>query len=400
MPRNGSGVYTPPLNSWNPAIDGALATPGDWNSMRDDIASAISQSVSSDGQTEMTGQLNMGGNRITQIGAPIGQGQALRWEQLIKGADIPSASSLPIPVEGALFNVTGTTTINSIPDVYPGRLVYLRFTGVLTITNSASLVMPRGASFTTRAGDILVFVNESPGIWVCVSLPSRVSALSAFRNKLINAQGVLNQRTYLSGTATTTANQYTRDRWKVIVSGQSASFTEVGISNTFSAPAGGLEQPIEGLNIEGGTYFLTWTGTATATVNGSAISNGGSVVLSAGTQANVRFINGTFREPQFELGTVTPFEYLPLEVTELRAQRYFENSQGNMSFTQPGNSGTVPQRTTVPYRVQKRVSPSVVVTLGVGSTSFISGNNRFVTFGFGGTTMQENSFSWTASAEI
>ena len=30
-----------------------------------------------------------------------------------------------------------------------------------------------------------------------------------FRNRLINAQGLINQRGYASGTATTTANQYT-----------------------------------------------------------------------------------------------------------------------------------------------------------------------------------------------
>lgn len=400
MPRNGTGGYSLPNNSWNPAVNGAAATAADWQSLIDDVATGLQQSVSSDGQTPMTGNLDMGGFVLTGLGAPSGTGQSLRWEQLVKGADIASAAALPIPVEGSYFNVTGTTTITSIPDVYPGRLVYLKFTGVLTLTNSASLVLPNLADYTTMAGDILVFLNDSPGVWVCVAYPNRTLALGTFRNKIINAQGLLNQRGYVSGTATTGANQYTIDRWKVVTSGQALTIAGSGISNILTAPAGGIEQVVEATFMEGGTYSLSWIGTATATVNGTPVTNGGTITLSANANATVRFTNGTVRLPQLERGWVTPFEYLPAEITEVRALRYFESSQGNMSFTQPGNSGSVPQRLPVMYRISKRASPSVAVTVGIGSVSFVSGNPVFAVFGFGGAAQQENQWSWTASSEL
>jgi len=400
MPRNGTGGYSLPSNSWNPAINGAAATAADWQNLINDVASAIQQSVSSDGQTPMTGNLSMGGFVLTGLGAPSGTGQSLRWEQLTKGADIASAAALPIPIEGSYFNVTGTTTITSIADVYPGRLVYLKFTGVLTLTNSASLVLPNLADYTTMAGDILVFMNDAPGVWVCVAYPNRTLALGTFRNKLINAQALLNQRGYASGAATTGANQYTLDRWRVVTSGQNLTYSVSGIANTMTAPAGGLEQVVEGTFMEGGVYSLSWVGTATATVNGTPVTNGGTITLTAGANATVRFTNGTVRLPQLEKGWVTPFEYLPLEINEVRCLRYFEASQGNMSFTQPGNSGSVPQRYSLVYRVSKRATPTVQVIIGIGSTSFIAGTSVFVTFGFGGTAQQENQWSWTASAEL
>lgn len=67
MARNGTGGYQLPANSWNPAVNGVAATATDWNSTAQDIQAAIQQSVSSDGQTPMTGNLNMNGNKITGL---------------------------------------------------------------------------------------------------------------------------------------------------------------------------------------------------------------------------------------------------------------------------------------------------------------------------------------------
>lgn len=66
MPRSG-GTYSLPTNSWNPAVSGTLATTADWQSLIDDVASALTQSVSKDGQTVMTGSLNMGGFNLTNV---------------------------------------------------------------------------------------------------------------------------------------------------------------------------------------------------------------------------------------------------------------------------------------------------------------------------------------------
>ncbi|MNK96458.1 hypothetical protein D3C87_1167380 [compost metagenome] len=174
MPRNGTGGYNLPSNSWNPAINGAAATAADWQSLINDVATAIQQSVSSDGQTPMTGSLQMGGFTISGLGAPTGVGQALRWEQLTKGADIASAAALPIPNEGAAFDVTGTTTITSFSGAFPGRIVYLKFDSGLTLTNSASLLMPNGKDLKPFPAEVYAFCNIDAGVWQCVGTPPRL----------------------------------------------------------------------------------------------------------------------------------------------------------------------------------------------------------------------------------
>lgn len=51
MPRNGSGTYVPPTNSWNPAVDGTPIQSTAWAAQLADISGGLSQSLSSDGQT-------------------------------------------------------------------------------------------------------------------------------------------------------------------------------------------------------------------------------------------------------------------------------------------------------------------------------------------------------------
>lgn len=67
MSRNGSGTYVPPTNSWSPAVSGTLATTADWTALLNDMVAALTQSVSKDGQTTMTGSLNMGGFSLTNV---------------------------------------------------------------------------------------------------------------------------------------------------------------------------------------------------------------------------------------------------------------------------------------------------------------------------------------------
>lgn len=151
-----------------------------------------------------------------------------------------------------------------------------------------------------------------------------IGSVISFRNLLINGTFSINQRVYASATATTTANQYTLDRWRVVTSGQNLSFGAASPDRVVTAPAGGIEQVVEGSNMVGGTYTLSWEGTATATVNGTAITNGGqTAALTAGANATIRFSGGTVGRAQFELGTVaTPFERRPPGIELLLCQRY------------------------------------------------------------------------------
>ncbi|WP_053194232.1 DUF2793 domain-containing protein [Chelatococcus sp. CO-6] len=192
------------------------------------------------------------------------------------------------------------------------------------------------------------------------------------RNLLINARGLVNQRGYVSGTATAAASRYTLDRWRVVAAGQALSWTEANGYRTFTAPAGGVEQVIEGVDVVAGTYVLSWTGTASASINGAAVAKGGTVSLAGGANVTVRFSGGTFALPQLERGTVpSAFEVRPFSQELIMCQRYFEKSYnlevapGTASQMGRRNQNTFQiaanHRADIPFRVIKRAAPTVTI---------------------------------------
>jgi hypothetical protein len=180
--------------------------------------------------------------------------------------------------------------------------------------------------------------------------------LSGFRNLIINGNPTINQRAYVSGTNTGGANEYTLDRWRVVTSGQNITFSTTAGVCTVTAPAGGVEQVIEGASILGGTYVLSWTGTATATVNGGAVAKGGTVTLTGGSNATVRFSSGTFTKVQLEPGSVAmPFEERPIGVELQLCQRYYEEVWCQWATNGSANMDHFNTR----FAVAKRAAPTM-----------------------------------------
>ena len=212
---------------------------------------------------------------------------------------------------------------------------------------------------------------------------SAATLKSGRKNLLINGSFRINQRGYVSATATTGANEYTLDRWRVVTSGQNITFSALGTDNTITCPAGGLEQEIEALNVYGGTYVISWTGTATCTVGGTARTDGESFTLTANTNAIVKFSGGTVKEAQLEPGvTATNFEQRPIGEELILCQRYYCLPQVcttyNLSSYVNNSVGMWP----VPFPVEMRVSP----TLSVDTTGWSFGTTDTPTFNNGTKT--------------
>lgn len=181
-----------------------------------------------------------------------------------------------------------------------------------------------------------------------------------FRNLLNNARFFVNQRGYVSGTNTSFANQYTLDRWRVVTSGQNITFSDSDNIRTVTAPVGGIEQVIEGANIQSGTYTLNWTGTATATVDGGAVSKGGTVTLTGNVNATVKFSNGTVATPQLEPGSIaTPPELIPIQLDTQLCKRYYEQVTIFMQVSSETAGAGI--GAAVNFSVAKRVSPTISV---------------------------------------
>jgi hypothetical protein len=223
MPRN-SGIYSPTNGSWsNGAVNGALASLADWQTLLTDLSNALTQSVSRDGQSPMTGDLPMGGFKLTGLGAGSVAGQSLTWEQLFAQgteADVASASTTDIGIQNSNFlRITGTTTITSFGANYRGPR-YLRFAGAVTLTNSSTLVLPGGTDFTTTAGDVLVAIPKATSGtadgWYIVSTPQSLSGfitatgVATLTNKTIEAGIFTNGYTEEVATANT-STAYTID---------------------------------------------------------------------------------------------------------------------------------------------------------------------------------------------
>lgn len=161
MPRNSSGVYSPPVSSFNPATNGNLATAGDFNALLADLSTALTDSLSRGGNGSLTANLNAGSNKITSLAIGTGTGDAVAWQQLFQGgtmADIASAATVDIGVQNTSFlRMTGTTTVTSFGTNFRGPR-FITFEGAVTLTHSSTLVLPGGANITTAAGDSLIVI--------------------------------------------------------------------------------------------------------------------------------------------------------------------------------------------------------------------------------------------------
>lgn len=208
---------------------------------------------------------------------------------------------------------------------------------------------------------LLGSTGNAPEARAALGVPNS-GPLSGLRNLIINGNFSVNQRGYASGTITTGANQYTLDRWRVVASGQAATFTATGAGRTVTAPSDGIEQVIEGASIGGGTYVVNWTGTASCTVNGVSRVKGSTFTLTAGSNATVRFSSGTVTDVQIEPGeVVTAFELRPVGVELALCQRYYCNVDGEHRFDGVLGSSAVSFGAVWFFPVGMRSAPTLVI---------------------------------------
>jgi len=103
MSRNGSGVYSLPAG--NPVVTGTTIASTWANNTLSDIASALTDSVAADGQTPMTGNLDLNSNKIINLATPTLTTDAVTKayaDALVGGSGTGSFTTL---------TVTGTTTL-------------------------------------------------------------------------------------------------------------------------------------------------------------------------------------------------------------------------------------------------------------------------------------------------
>ena len=79
MSRNGSGTYSLPAG--NPVVTGTTIASTWANTTMNDLAAALTGSVAADGQTPMTGNLDLNTNKIVNLVAGTAAGDAIEFAQ-------------------------------------------------------------------------------------------------------------------------------------------------------------------------------------------------------------------------------------------------------------------------------------------------------------------------------
>jgi hypothetical protein len=147
MSRNGSGVYSLPAG--NPVVTGTTISSSWANTTLSDIATALTGSVAADGQTAMTGNLQMANNKITGLAVASASGDALSFGQ--------AATISALTVSGTFAANGGATLGDGSGDA-------------LTI-NSSAVSAPNGLNFNSDA----LVLNTSGNLGLAIT-PSAWSA--------------------------------------------------------------------------------------------------------------------------------------------------------------------------------------------------------------------------------
>jgi hypothetical protein len=110
------------------------------------------------------------------------------------GSDVASTATVNLDAAtGDLIDVTGTTTITAIT-LSSGRERTVRFSGALTLTHSASLILPGAANIVTATGDFAVFRGYGSATR-CVGY-SRASGLPVVDGTVVKVQKFTSSGTY------------------------------------------------------------------------------------------------------------------------------------------------------------------------------------------------------------
>ena len=172
MSRNGSGVYNLPAG--NPVITGTTISSTWANNTLSDIATALTNSIATDGQTAMTGNLPMGGNKITGLADGTLTTDAATVGQVATslGNYIPT-SDIGVTVQAYNANTAFTNVVQSFSKGQRGTVSALTSASTitpdfnnannfsLTLATNATLANP--SNLTAGQSGVITITQDSTG---------------------------------------------------------------------------------------------------------------------------------------------------------------------------------------------------------------------------------------------
>jgi hypothetical protein len=183
MSRNGSGVYSLPAG--NPVVTGTTISSSWANTTLSDIASALTGSIAADGQTPMTGNLQMGNNKITGLAVATASGDALSYAQ---AATISALTVTGNATVGGTLTLTGGLTLNGNVTVGDASTDTLTVNATSTFaagaTFSSTFSANGGATLGDASGDALTINSSAVSIPNGLNFDSNTLVIDATNNRV------------------------------------------------------------------------------------------------------------------------------------------------------------------------------------------------------------------------
>jgi len=200
MSRNGAGSYTPPSNTWNPATPDTAILSDDWNDTLDDLATALTQSLASDGQTTASAVIPFAQGVLVSAGA-LGTPSIAVIGDTDTGWYFPAANQSALVCGGiAVLTATSSGVTFPLGVTFAGNQTVtgnLTVNGNTTIGNASgdTLTVAATGTFTgdqTFSGAVTVpdasFTNAKLATVATATIKGRVTAATGVVEDLTGAQ--------------------------------------------------------------------------------------------------------------------------------------------------------------------------------------------------------------------
>lgn len=256
MPRDPSGTYTAPSNSFNPAVDDTIIDPTDWNATLADLSNAMTDSLSRTAQGGMSADLDMNNNDINEIKTAVFQGSTSGDTTVIATAIAGTTTlTLPAATDTLVGKATTDTLTNKTFDtagagnsfsIASAAVTANTGTGAVARANSPTFVTPNLGTPSAGVGTNLTGLNASN-----VSTGTLNSARLAWNGATLtatpaNPTGTTSGSFLMMGIGSTCAiTPSFSSRLYISVTGNIASSTASGVAatnlrfGTGAAPANG-----------------------------------------------------------------------------------------------------------------------------------------------------------------
>lgn len=210
MPFNGSGTYSAPASSWNPAVDGVVINSTDWVALLADITTALSTAVLKDGQQAATAVIPFafGLKSASTIGvgntAPAASGAGISFPASRSAST--DANTLDDYQEGSF---TGTLT-----GVTAGVTATIKYTivgNVLTVDVPTGFTGTSNATSKTITGAPAEIFPAANKTFLCISTDNGGTATIA--QGVFGTDGVLTISPNIAGSNWTSSGTATINRF-------------------------------------------------------------------------------------------------------------------------------------------------------------------------------------------